>query len=224
MRYIKTYEGLFDFFKKVDLDRLAEECRRILSGKSGLSEVQRNARPMYGFELSFSDSVNGEDLKYFVKISKRDSGVFYLHIQCESAQNEEISDYISFKKEGGEMLEDLEFHINHNIKSLGNKVSTWMKSEEFFLDHPEDEIRDYLVDLKDTLGDDINLTKDYKRSGWNMTFHISRDSGNFDSIRGEVAEQIKLLGDLLDDVNLKLVENIFYHEVYGQYNFLICKK
>ena len=55
-----------------------------------------------------------------------------------------------------------------------------------------------------------------------MTFHISRDSGNFDSIRGEVAEQnlsriepsklslapillAKLLGDLLDDVNLKLV-------------------
>ena len=32
MKYIKTYEGLFDFFKKVDLDRLAEECRRILSG------------------------------------------------------------------------------------------------------------------------------------------------------------------------------------------------
>ena len=80
--------------------------------------------------------MNDEDLKYFVKISKRVSGVFYLHIRCESAQNEEISDYISFMKEGGEMLEDLEFHINHNIKSLGNKVSTWMKSEEFFFRSP----------------------------------------------------------------------------------------
>ena len=39
-----------------------------------------------------------------------------------------------------------------------------------------------------------------------MTFHISRDSDNFDSVKGEVDEQIKLLGDLLDDVNLKLVD------------------
>lgn len=239
MKYIKTYEGLFDFFKKVDLDRLSKECRRILSGKKDLKEEKL----MDGFEWSFSDSVNDKDLKYFIKISKRNPGVFYLHIQCESAENEEISDYISTQgikyimKDGKEMLEDLEFHINHNIKSLGNKVSIWMKSEEFFLDHPEDEIRDYLFDLKDTLGDDINLTKDYQKGGWNMTFHISRDSDNFDSVKGEVDEQIKLLGDLLDDVNLKLVDleekprRHYYfirltsgQKVYGQYNFLICKK
>jgi hypothetical protein len=230
MKYIKTYEGLFDFFKKVDEEKLAKECRRILSSHKDLKETKL----MDGFEWSFSDIVEGFDLIFLIKLTKRDSGTFYLHIKCEVEGQEEATDYIAFMKDGKEMLQDLEFHINHNVKSLSRKVSTWMKSEEFFLDHPEDEIRDYIVDLGDTLGDEIRLVKDYQRGGWNISFHISRDSDRFDAVKEDVDEQIVQLDRLLGSVNLKLVDLEEKKDVnrkittgqkaYGQYNLLIRKK
>lgn len=237
MRQIRTYEGFFDFFKKVDIEVLAKECRRILSNKEGLKEEKK----MDGFEWKFEEVFRGERLNFNVKLSRRASEAFWLHIGCQDPNDVDddngkynISDYISFMKDGKELLKDLEFHINHNIKNLSNKVSILMKSKDFFLDHPEDEIRDYIIDLKDTLSDDINLTKDYQRCGWNMKFHISRDSDNFDSVKSEIDEQLNLLDGLLNSVNLKLVDlesklntNIKMapdQKVYGHYNFLICKK
>ena len=41
MRYIKTYEGLFDFFKKkVTLIDLRDKCHQLLSNKKGFKETK----------------------------------------------------------------------------------------------------------------------------------------------------------------------------------------
>jgi len=229
MRQIRTYEGFFDFFKKVDIEVLADECRRILSNKEGLSEV----KTMNGFEWKFKEVFEGESLNFDIWLRTRGGG-FLLHVQCEDPEEDDILDYISFMKDGKDLLKDLEFHITYNIEKCGKKVLNLMKSKEFFLDHPEDEIRDYIVDLGDTLGDTIQLSEDYQRIGWQMQFHISRDSNNFDSVKNEIDEQVRVLSSLLDSVNLQLVDlqqkldsgrkMSSGQKVYGHYRFLIKKK
>lgn len=190
MKQIKTYEGFFDFFKKVDLDKLTEECRKILSGESKeIKETKSEGR----YEWKFSKSFEDKNLIFNVKLGTnallRKSSSFSLHIQCEDPD-----------------------------------------------DHPEEDIRNYIVDLEDALGDTIQLDKSYHMCGWKMQFHISRDSGNFDSTRSEIDEQIKMLEELLDGVNLSLVDlekresklrTDMKHtssQVYGQYHFLIKNK
>jgi hypothetical protein len=237
MKYIKTYEGIFDFFKKVDLDKMYVECRKILSGKEGLKESKVDR----GFEWNFSDNLDGSKLIYNVKLTKREEGVFLIYVGCEDSEDSDINDYISIMKDGKEFLvggqtghkSDLAFHINYHISNLGKKVRHLIKSKEFFAEHPKDEIEDYIIDLKDTLGDDITLDKDYQRCGWQMQFHISRDSNNFDSVKNEIDEQVRVLSSLLDSVNLQLVDlkqkldsgrKMSSGQKYGHYRFLIKKK
>lgn len=228
MRQIRTYEGFFDFFKKVDIEVLADECRRILSNKEGLSEV----KTMNGFEWEFKETFEGESLDFDIWL-RTSGGGFLLNVRCEDPEEDDILDYISFMKDGKDLLKDLEFHITYNIEKCGKKVLNLMKSKDFFLDHPEDEIRDYIVDLGDTLGDTIQLSEDYQRIGWQMQFHISRDSNNFDSVKNEIDEQVRVLSSLLDSVNLQLVDleqkldstrKGTGQKVYGHYRFLIKKK
>jgi hypothetical protein len=234
MKYIKTYEGIFDFLKKkVTLEDLTEKLRQVISNKEGFKEIYDE-----GVKFIFFETTDGIELQFSVEISKRDSSVFSLHIICSLKSNEEINDSVGLFKDGPEMMTALEVEprysqINHYVRILGKKIIILAKSEEFFTDHPQDEIEDYISDLKDALGDDIRLSKNYQRKSWDLSFHISRGSDNLDSVRAEIDEQIKGLKELLDVVGLRLVSKLVAKEdvevwtgqrVYDNYIFSICEK
>jgi len=235
MNYIKTYEGIFDFLKKkVTLEDLADKIRQIISNKEGFREIndegiQLSESDGDEVEFIFFETTDGVELQFSVEISKRDFD-FFLHIMCSLKSNEEINDSVGLVKDGPEMMKDIEVDINHYVRTLGKNI---ILAKEFFTDHPQDDIEDYISDLKDALGDDIQLSKNYRRKSWDLSFHISRSSDNFDSVRAEIDEEIKNLKELLDGIGLRLIQpeqksdsnrKMTGQMVYGNYIFSICEK
>jgi hypothetical protein len=230
MNIIKTFEGFFDFFKS-SMKSKVEACKEFLKGR----DYQMNADENSEFIFTYPYIVHDKECKVKIVIVIGDS---------KNLPNLTITGMIPTPGIPKVIYRDLRAILRINtvhfidilkssIKNCEERIKMAVEAEEFFLDYPQEDIEDYLVDLKDEVINDIRIRKNYYESCWDITFSITgiKNSSEYKNTKKLVYSQVSELSDLLDRVGLSLVDKssivkVREHEFCTEYAcfFQILKK
>lgn len=163
MKYIKTYEGLFDLFKS-GMDMVSERINKFLKEKKNLKFTKLSKE---GNQWSWDEEI--EDFGQFnfsLLLTQNESDSFSFNLNCQSLTDTTLKSKTSrgrwtFGKLSNfdHMLMDLRIYvlIDKMIREVKVLAVCEKTNKEFLEDFPLSDVEDYLIDLKDLVNGEIQI-------------------------------------------------------------------
>lgn len=204
MKYIKTYEGLFDLFKS-GMDMVSERINKFLKEKKNLKFTKLSKE---GNQWYWNEEI--EDFGQFnfsLLLTQNESDSFSFNLNCQSLTDTTLKS----KTSRGRWTFGKLSNFDHMLMDLLDKMIREVKvlavcekaNKEFLEDFPLSDVEDYLIDLKDLVNGEIQIN--FEKAGLQYKGSIKEAPSYVVSIKPvspERVEEIKIELEIIES-NIK---------------------